>query len=56
MQAEGKEQLPRTDPTVKLRRGVRRFSLGLTDPFSKHVLSSIVYGLRKWTMEREGLD
>lgn len=56
IQAEGKEQFPRKDPTVKHRRADGRFRLGLTDPFSKCVLSIIVGGLRKWTMDTDGLD
>ena len=35
MPVEGKEQFPRTDPTVNHRKGDGRFRLGLSDPLSK---------------------
>lgn len=41
MDIKGKEQFPRH------RRGVGRFRLGLTDPFSQCVLSVMTGGLRK---------
>lgn len=56
MQAEGKEQFPRIDPTVKHQRGHGKFRLGLWDPFSKCVLSITAGGMRKWIMDRDDLD
>lgn len=46
MQVEGKVQPPRTGPTVKQKRRQGTFRVGLTDPFSKCVLSIMAEDLR----------